>query len=248
MAAFQDKVAVVTGSAMGIGSVIARRFGSGGAKVVLSDVQDEAVAAPLIEEITGMGGEAVFVRCNVAARQEADALIAEAMERFGRVDILVNNAGITRDTLVIRMSDEDWQAVLDVNLKGAFFCSRAAAKVMMRQRYGRIVNISSVVGLMGNAGQANYAASKAGLIGLTKSLAKELAPRGITVNAVAPGFIQTRMTEKLPDNVKQEYLRFIPLNDFGLPEDVANTVAFLASDEARYITGEVIRVDGGMRM
>ncbi len=248
MARFQDKIAIVTGSAMGIGSVIAKHFGNEGAKVVISDVLEESAAAPLLEEISMAGSEAIFVRCNVANRDDVEHLVAETLDRYGRLDILVNNAGITRDTLVIRMSDEDWQAVIDVNLKGAFFCSRAAAKVMMRQRYGRIVNISSVVGLMGNAGQANYAASKAGLIGLTKSLAKELAPRGVTVNAVAPGFIQTKMTEKLPDNVREEYLRFIPMKDFGQPQDVANVVAFLASDDARYVTGEVIRVDGGMRM
>jgi 3-oxoacyl-[acyl-carrier protein] reductase len=233
---------------MGIGRVIATTLGRDGANVVVSDVQSEDVARPVLEEIRQAGSEAIFVPCNVTSAQEVEELFRKAVDQFGRVDILVNNAGITRDTLAIRMSDEDWDLVLNVNLKGAFLCSRAAAKIMMRQRYGRIVNISSVVGLMGNAGQANYSASKAGLIGLTKSLAKELAPRGITVNAVAPGFIQTQMTEKLPENVKQEYLRFIPMNDFGKPEDVANVVAFLASDEARYITGEVVRVDGGMRM
>ncbi len=248
MSRFKGKVAVVTGSAMGIGRVIATTLGRDGANVVVSDVQSEDVARPVLEEIRQAGSEAIFIPCNVTSAQEVEELFRKAVDQFGRVDILVNNAGITRDTLAIRMSDEDWDLVLNVNLKGAFLCSRAAAKIMMRQRYGRIVNISSVVGLMGNAGQANYSASKAGLIGLTKSLAKELAPRGITVNAVAPGFIQTQMTEKLPENVKQEYLRFIPMNDFGKPEDVANVVAFLASDEARYITGEVVRVDGGMRM
>jgi 3-oxoacyl-[acyl-carrier protein] reductase len=189
-----------------------------------------------------------MVKANVANKAEVENLFKQTIEKFGRVDILVNNAGITRDALLIRMKEEDWDAVLSINLKGVFLCTQEAAKIMMRQRYGRIVNISSVAGVGGNAGQANYSSAKAGVIGLTKTTARELAPRGVTANAVAPGFIKTEMTEKLPEEVKNWVKQMTPLGDMGLPEDIASMVTFLASDDAKYITGQVVNVDGGMFM
>lgn len=247
MSRFNEKVVLVTGSSRGIGKVIAMSFANEGAAVVISDVLAEE-GEKTAQEIRELGKQSIFVQCDVSDSHDVNGMIAKTVEKFGKIDVLVNNAGITRDTLMIRMKDEDWEKVLNINLKGAFYCTRAAAKEMMKKRTGSIVNISSVVGLMGNLGQANYSASKAGLIGLTKSAAKELAPRGITVNAVAPGFIETEMTQKLSEQVKETYQKVIPLSYFGAPQDVANTVLFLASEDARYITGEVIRVDGGMRM
>ncbi len=247
MSRFKEKVVLVTGSSRGIGKVIAMSFADAGAAVVVSDVLAEE-GEKTAREIRELGNQSIFVQCDVSDSQDVNGMIAKTVDKFGKIDVLVNNAGITRDTLMIRMKDEDWEKVLNINLKGAFYCTRAAAKEMMKKRTGSIVNISSVVGLMGNLGQANYSASKAGLIGLTKSAAKELAPRGITVNAVAPGFIETEMTQKLSEQVKETYKKVIPLNCFGAPQDVANTVLFLASENAKYITGEVIRVDGGMRM
>lgn len=247
MSRFENKVALVTGSARGIGKVIALILAKQGADVVISDVLVED-GENTVKEIQALGRKSLFISCDVSNSEDVENLISKTVAEFGQLDVLVNNAGITRDTLMIRMKDEDWDKVLNINLKGSFLCTRAAAKVMMKKRTGRIVNISSVVGIMGNLGQVNYSASKAGLIGLTKSSAKELAPRGITVNAIAPGFIETEMTQKLTEQVRESYLKVIPLKNFGSPEDVANAVAFLASEEARYISGEVIRVDGGMRM
>jgi len=244
---FEGKVAVVTGGAKGIGRALTRAFASGGARVVLSG-RDEAALAEACEEVRSGGGEAIGVRADVSQEDEANALCERTVKDFGRADILVNNAGVTRDGLLLRMSDADWDQVLDTNLKGAFHCIRAFAKPMVRQRWGRIVNVSSVIGLIGNAGQANYAASKAGLIGLTKSIAKELASRHITVNAVAPGFIETAMTQALGEKVREGLLAQIPLGRLGSPEDVAHAVLYLSSDEAAYVTGQVLTVDGGMVM
>ena len=242
-----DKVAVVTGASRGIGRLIALDLARRGARIVASG-RDAAALEALVAEIAAGGGEAQAVAADVALSADADRLIATAVERYGRIDILVNNAGITRDGLLLRMKDEDWDAVLDTNLKGAFLCTRAAAKVMSKQKVGRIINISSVVGQMGNPGQANYCASKAGLLGLTKSVARELARRNVTVNAVTPGFIVTDMTDALPEKAREELVSQIPLGRFGLPEDIAFSVAFLASDQAGYITGQVLGVNGGMYM
>lgn len=243
----QGKVAIITGASRGIGREIARQLAALGAKVVVSARNGELLRQ-LVETIRAEGGEALAVEGDVALSADADRLIDQAVAVFGRVDILVNNAGITRDNLLVRMKDEDWDQVLDTNLKGAFLCSRAAARVMSKQRSGRIINISSVVGEMGNAGQANYCASKAGLIGLTKSNARELARRNITVNAVTPGFITTDMTADLSEKVKEGLTTQIPLGKMGSCEDITHAVVFLASDQAAYITGQVLGVNGGMYM
>jgi 3-oxoacyl-[acyl-carrier protein] reductase len=243
----KDKVAIVTGASRGIGRSISLALAARGARIVAVDLNLEGTEA-MVAEIEAMGGEAIAVQGNVTIADDADRMVSAAMEKFGRVDILVNNAGITRDALLLRMKDEDWDAVLTVNLKGAFLCTRAAAKVMTKQRYGRIVNIASVVGQMGNAGQANYCASKAGLMGLTRSNARELARRNVTVNAVAPGFIATDMTDALPEKTRQELAAQIPLERLGSADDIANAVVFLAAEASGYITGQVLGVNGGMYM
>lgn len=243
----RDKVALVTGAARGIGRVIALNLAGQGADVAVVDIS-LADAEAVASEIRSMGRRALAVSGSVDCAEDVEAFVGKISSEFDRIDILVNNAGITRDTLLLRMKEEDWDAVLNVNLKGAFLCTKAVSKLMVKQRYGRIVNISSVVGLMGNAGQVNYSASKAGLIGLTKSVARELASRNITVNAIAPGFITTSMTDVLAENVKEGLMAQIPLGRLGSPEDVANTAAFLVSDAASYITGQTIAVDGGMVM
>ena len=247
----ERRAAVVTGSTRGIGREIARELAAAGMNVVVNSSSEKSLPAAeaLAAEIAGrFGVEAVAVAANVADEAEANALIAAATDAFGRVDVLVNNAGITRDGLAARMGDEDFDAVIDINLKGTFHCCRAAAKVMMKQRWGRIINMSSVVGVYGNAGQVNYAASKAGVIGMTKTLAKELARRNITANAVAPGFIATDMTDALSEAQKEAIVGRIGSGRLGEPADIAHLVRFLASDEASYITGQVICVDGGMSL
>jgi 3-oxoacyl-[acyl-carrier protein] reductase len=244
---FKDRVAVVTGASRGIGRAIALHLGARGAKIVAS-ARNAAALDQLVAEIRNQGGEALAVPTDVAVAADVERLFDEAANAFGRVDILINNAGITRDGLLMRMKEEDWDAVLNTNLKGAFLCCKAAAKLMGKQRYGRIVNISSVVGEMGNAGQANYCASKAGMIGLTKSVARELSKRNVTVNAITPGFIVTDMTDGLTDKVKEEMQGQIPLGRFGEAEDIAHAVAYLASEPAGYITGQVLGVNGGMYM
>ena len=243
----KEKVAVITGASRGIGRSIALALAAKGATIVAVDM-DQASTEAVVAELQAAGGKALAVVGNVTVSADVERMIDAAIEAFGRVDILVNNAGITRDGLLMRMKDEDWDAVLNVNLKGAFLCTRAAFKVMSKQRYGRIINIASVVGQMGNAGQANYCASKAGLIGLTKSNAREMAKRSITVNAVAPGFIATAMTDALSDKVRAELTAQIPLERLGSADDIANAVVFLASDAAGYITGHVLSVNGGMYM
>jgi 3-oxoacyl-[acyl-carrier protein] reductase len=243
----KDRVAVITGASRGIGRSIALALAAEGARIVAFDL-DMAETEKVAGEIRDLGVEALAVQGNVTVAADTERMIDAAMEKFGRVDILVNNAGITRDGLLMRMKDEDWDAVLGVNLKGAFLCSRAASKVMAKQRYGRIINIASVVGQMGNAGQANYCASKAGLMGLTKSNARELAKRNVTVNAVAPGFIATAMTDALPEKTRQELAAQIPLERLGSADDIANAVLFLAAERSGYITGQVIGVNGGMYM
>jgi 3-oxoacyl-[acyl-carrier protein] reductase len=242
------KVAVVTGASRGIGRAIALRLAAGGARVVVNYRSNGDAAAEVVEQIRAAGGEAVAFQADVSRPDQAQALLDAAKDAFGRVDILVNNAGTTRDTLLMRMSDEDWDVVLDTNLKGAFNCIRAATKTMMRQRYGRIVNISSVAGLVGNAGQANYASAKAGLIGLTKTVAKELGSRNITCNAVAPGFVPTDLTASLPQELIKVAVERTPLGRLGTPEDMAEAVAFLASDAAGFVTGQVLAVDGGLAL
>lgn len=244
----KGKIAVVTGAGRGIGRAIALQFAEYGAKVVVNYRNSIAQVEELLTAIKNAGGDAFAVRADISKEEEAKSLIKAAVEHYGRVDILVNNAGITRDNLLMRMTEEEFDSVMDINLKGTFFCLKHAASVMLKQRSGRIINISSVVGLTGNVGQTNYAASKAGVIGMTKTAARELASRGITVNAVAPGFIQTDMTDVLPDKVKEENLVNIPLKRFGTAGDIAAAVSFLASDTAGYITGQVLQVDGGMVM
>lgn len=240
------KIAVVTGASRGIGSAIVRKLADEGATVVINYNGSEERANAVKAEIEGKGQKAVVRKCDVSDFASCETFIQGVIKEFGRIDILVNNAGITRDGLLMKMSEEDFDQVLDTNLKGAFHTIRFASRQMLRQKSGRIINMASVVGVSGNAGQANYAASKAGVIGLTKATAKELASRGITVNAIAPGFIETEMTAVLSDKVKEATAAQIPLGTFGQPEDVANAVAFLASDEARYITGQVLHVDGGL--
>lgn len=242
------KIALVTGASRGIGRAVALRLAAEGAKVAVNYAGNAKAAEEVVDKIKAAGGEAFSYQCNVADSSAVDAMIKEVAARFGGIDILVNNAGITRDTLLLRMKESDWDDVLDTNLKGVFLCTKAVSRLMMKQRKGRIVNMASVVGLTGNAGQANYAAAKAGVIGFTKSAAKELASRGITVNAVAPGFIATDMTAVLPDAVKAELEKSIPLARLGEAEDVAKAVLFLVSDDASYITGQTINVDGGMVM
>lgn len=242
-----DKVAIVTGASRGIGRAIALALASQGAKVVASARNAEALAQ-LAEEIKAQGGDALAVVGDVALEEDANNLVKQAVEAYGQVDVFVNNAGITRDGLLLRMKNDDWDAVLDTNLKGAFLCTRAVAKVMSKQRSGRIINISSVVGEMGNAGQANYCASKAGLLGLTKSVARELARRNVTVNAITPGFITTEMTEDMTEKAQEAMTEQIPLGRPGSAADVANAVIFLASDQSAYITGQVLGVNGGMYM
>ena len=240
-----DKVAIVTGSGRGIGAAIAKKLASHGAKIALVDINENDLSARK-DEIISDGGVAEFFKCDVSDWDDVKQTADKIVEKFGRIDILVNNAGITRDNLIMRMTPDDWDIVLSVNLKGAFLFTKAVIRPMMKNRYGKIVNISSVVGIFGNAAQANYSASKAGLIGLTKSTAKELASRGIRCNAVAPGFIETEMTKNLPEKAVDEFLQATPLKYPGKPNDVAELVMFLCSPESDYITGEVIRVDGGM--
>jgi 3-oxoacyl-[acyl-carrier protein] reductase len=243
----EARVAVVTGGGKGIGLAIARRLAASGHAVVVTGREDAALDA-FAAEVAASGGRALAVAADLSTAGEADRLCAKTLEAFGRADVLVNNAGVTRDGLLLRMTDADWDTVLETNLKGAFRAIRAFTKPMMKQRWGRIVNITSVIGMIGNAGQANYAASKAGLIGLTKSVAKELASRHITLNAVAPGFIQTAMTEALGEKVREGLQAQIPLGRLGTAEDVAHAVAFLCSEDAGYVTGQVLPVDGGMVM
>ena len=244
---FQEKVVLVTGSAQGIGREIALAFAREGADVVISDINLEK-AMQTSREIEGIGRRSLAVELNVTDYTKVEEALNKILDKFTKVDILVNNAGITKDNLTLRMSDADWDAVIAVNLKGTFNTTKAISRVMMKQRRGKIINIASIIGIIGNAGQANYAASKAGIIALTKTTAKEFASRNLNINAVAPGFIQTEMTARLPEEVKQKMLAMIPLNRFGSPADVAGACLFLASEEADYITGQTIVVDGGMVM
>jgi len=241
-----NRVAIVTGGGRGIGQTIALKLAEVGATVVVNDIGEASPVGSVAEEIKAMGGQSLAVLADVSSSSDVARLVEETMAAYGKVDILVNNAGIARDQLIIRMSDEDWDKVLSVNLKSAFLCSRAVLRYMIKQRWGRIISIASIVGLVGNPGQANYASAKAGIIGFTRTVAKEVAARGITANAIAPGFIDTEMTQRLDEDWKQQLKKQIPLGYFGSPRDVAEAVAFLASEEARYITGQVLSVDGGM--
>jgi 3-oxoacyl-[acyl-carrier protein] reductase len=241
-----NKVAIVTGSGQGIGRAIALKLAEVGATVVVNDISGASAVEEVAGEIRKMGRESTAVLADVSQPTDVARLVETTVNTYGRVDILVNNAGITRDQLMMRMSDDDWDKVLAVDLKSVFLCTRAVLRHMVRQRWGRIISITSIVGLIGNPGQANYASAKAGIIGFTRTIAKEVASRGITANAVAPGFIDTPMTQKLPEERKKELIDRIPLGDLGTPRDVAEAVAFLASDEARYITGQVLTVDGGI--
>ncbi len=244
----KDKVAIVTGASRGIGSEVAKILAEYGAKVIVNYCGSKEKAEEVVNEIKENGGTAIAYKANVASTKEVEAMFSDVMNEFGRIDILVNNAGITRDNLIIKMSEEEFTSVINTNLIGAFHCCKHASKLMLKQKSGRIINISSVLGLIGNAGQANYCAAKAGIIGMTKSLAKELGSRQITVNAIAPGFIQTDMTDVLPDKVKEMVISQVPLKKLGVTRDIAEAVAFLASEKAAYITGQVLQVDGGMGM
>ena len=242
----KDKTAIITGGARGIGKVTATTLAEAGANCALIDVMDEV--KDTAAEIAALGVRAEGYIADVTDTEQITALMKEIQSAFGSIDVLINNAGITRDNLLIRMSDEDWDKVLSINLRGAFVCLRAAARTMMKQRSGRIINIASVVGVIGNAGQCNYSASKAGMIGLTKSAARELAARNITVNAIAPGYVKTAMTDKLPEQAKEAIMGMIPLKRLSEPQDIANAVLFLAGEDSGYVTGHVLQVDGGMGM
>ncbi|WP_066175135.1 3-oxoacyl-[acyl-carrier-protein] reductase [Bacillus marinisedimentorum] len=242
------KSVLVTGGSRGIGRAIALMLAEQGAKVAVNYAGNEEKANEVADEIKSGGGEALAIRADVSSAEEVKQMVKTVIETFGSLDILVNNAGITKDNLLMRMKEEEWDSVIDTNLKGVFNCTKAVTRQMMKQRQGRIINVASVVGIVGNPGQANYVAAKAGVIGLTKTTARELAARNITVNAVAPGFISTDMTDKLPDDVKEEMLKQIPLSRFGSPADIAAVVKFLASEDSAYITGQTLQVDGGMVM
>lgn len=242
----KGKVALITGGSRGIGKAIAKRLADDGATIVINYTQNEDAANQTKKEIEESGGEAIISKFDVSDFDTVHAEIDKIIEKFGGLHILVNNAGITKDTLLMRMKEEDWDNVISINLKGIFNCTKAVTRNMFKQREGRIINITSVVGEMGNSGQSNYAASKAGIIGFTKACAREMASRGITVNAVSPGFIKTDITDELPEEIKKDYISRIPLNRFGTPEDIAGAVSFLASDDAAYITGEVFRINGGI--
>ncbi|WP_433749649.1 3-oxoacyl-[acyl-carrier-protein] reductase [Falsibacillus pallidus] len=242
------KTALVTGGSRGIGREIALELAREGANVAVNYAGSEAKANEVVDEIKAMGREAIAIQCNVADSEQVQDMVKQTISAFGSLDILINNAGITRDNLIMRMKDDEWDDVINTNLKGVFLCTKAVTRQMMKQRSGRIINISSIVGVMGNAGQANYVAAKSGVIGLTKTTAKELASRGITVNAIAPGFISSDMTDKLPEEVKSEMFKAIPLARFGEPQDIAKVAVFLASESSRYITGQTLNVDGGMVM
>lgn len=244
----KGKTAVITGASRGIGRAIALDLAEQGANIVVNYSGSEAKAYEVVEEIKQMGGNAIAVRANVANMDEVQAMMKESLEQFGTIDILVNNAGITRDNLLMRMKEDEWDDVININLKGVFNATKAVTRQMMKQRSGRIINIASIVGVSGNPGQANYVAAKAGVIGLTKTTARELATRHITANAIAPGFITTDMTDKLTEEVKTEMLKQIPLARFGEAKDIASVVSFLASEKSAYITGQTIHVDGGMVM
>ncbi|MCF0155115.1 MAG: 3-oxoacyl-[acyl-carrier-protein] reductase [Veillonella sp.] len=243
-----DKVALVTGASRGIGRAVAIRLAQAGADVIVNYAGSEAAAQETVDAIVALGRKAIKIQANVADAGQVAAMVEEAHKEFGHIDILVNNAGITKDGLLMRMKDEDWDAVMDINLKGTYLVTKAVSKIMMKQRSGSIINMTSVVGVMGNAGQTNYAASKAGVIGFTKSCAKEMASRGIRVNAIAPGFIHTEMTDVLSDKVKEAMVNEIPLGRMAEPEEVANVAVFLAAPFSNYVTGQVINVDGGMVM
>jgi 3-oxoacyl-[acyl-carrier protein] reductase len=242
------KTALVTGAGRGIGRAVALRLGEAGAKVAVNYNASEASAQEVVALITEAGGEAIAVKADVSKAEEVDAMINSLVKDWGRLDILVNNAGITRDNLMMRMSQTEWDAVMDTNLRSTYFCTKAVLRTMLRNRWGRIISVASVVGLTGNSGQANYAAAKAGIIGFTKSIAREVGARNITANAIAPGFIETDITAGLPDTIKADILKTIPAERYGQPGEVANAIAFLASDMASYINGQVVNVDGGMVM
>ena len=243
-----NKVALVTGGSRGIGKKIALELARNGANVAISYVSNEVKAKEVIDEIGSLGVKAIAIKADVSKEEEVQEMIKKVEEEFNTIDILVNNAGVTKDNLLIRMKEEEWDEVMSVNLKGTFLCTKAVSRMMMKKRYGKIINITSVVGITGNVGQGNYSASKAGVIGFTKSMARELASRGIRVNAVAPGFIETDMTDVLKEDIKDAMLKSIPLGIFGKPKDIADAVVFLASSKSDYITGQVVNVNGGMNM